>query len=177
MKKEPIKNVIISFLLVIIFIIFTIITYYNKQDHSFASLNAAVEKQSNGGEIDEVFEYKEGMFVFIKQSSKKKNGYYYEKNHRWYSKPMLSNHYKIDDYEVETYYVKKDGYYFVKVESGKEIMKIHDSLYTDFKEMIIQGKKVYIGGTERDLTSSYTLTINDKDNIINYYQKIKKILQ
>ena len=166
-----------AMILIIVFAIGTMIAFFCKQDYSYQSLNHAVEKTSKGGEVDKIFQYKGGSFVFIKNSPSKEIGYYYEDNGKWYNRSrIIETYYNIDDnYDIHTYYVVKPKYYFIKIEKKKTSIKnLSDSLHTSFKTLdITQGdnsKTIYIGATTETVKKSYFITINGKNyNLSKYY--------
>ena len=183
-KRQSTTIYLKALVLVFLFAAFTVAIFIKNQDHSFTSLSSAVNSVSNGGTIDESFNYKGGVFVFIKNSTNKEFGYFYFKNDRWYTRSgIVSSKYNIDDkYKVTTYYIMKPKYYFIKVESDTEtITTVKDSMETNFKKMnILKGEEyvdIQFGGNSNALTKGYSITINEEEYLlINYYQS-QKLLQ
>ena len=96
-KKRAIRTFIGALCLVTIFAVFTVIAFNKKQDNSYSSLNSAVSKVSKGGSVDATYDYKGGLFVFIKDSSSKSYGYFYKKDSKWYNrKSILSTKYNLN---------------------------------------------------------------------------------
>jgi len=183
-KRENKRIYLNALALVFLFAVFTIVVFIRNQDHSFKSLSTAVNTISNGGSVDVSFQYKGGVFVFIKNSNIKNFGYFYVKDDKWYTRSaIVSSSYNIDDkYTVTTYYVVKPKYYFIRVESDKEeITKLSDSLNTNFKTInILQNdnyKDINFGGNSNALTKGYIITINDEDYLLMDYYQSQKLLQ
>ncbi len=95
-RRESKRTYLYALAMIFLFAAYTITVFINNQDHSFDSLSSAVNLLSNGGTIDESFDYKGGIFVFIKNSNIKDFGYFYYKDNRWYTRTgIVSSKYNI----------------------------------------------------------------------------------
>ena len=170
-----------SMMILIAFMVTTVILYNGKFTPNYTSLEEAVKETTKGGKIELSYEYETGTFVFIKKGNKDLYNYYYKKDNKWYKGSSIkTKKYNInDDYYVQTYYIKKQNYYFIKVNSGaKEIESLSDSMETEFKKMNLSDKnEIYFGDTQKDLTRDYTITINKEEFYLRDYDERKGLYQ
>ncbi len=175
-KKIKQKQILVI-TLVLVFMFGMMIVYFQQHKVSYASLDYAIQRTSNGGKAAAKFDFDKGTFVFIK-GSRKKYDYFYLQDKRWYNKGMIrETNFNIEKkYEVTVYYVPENKLSFIKVESEKELSNIGDSINTEFKLLSTsKNKSFFFGGTYKELPDEYMIYINDKEYLLKEYNGLFKM--
>ena len=158
-------------ILLIIFMIGIVYVYYQSHTVSYASLDYAIQKTTNGGQVLAKYDFDKGVFTFIK-NSRKKYDYYYLINKRWYNKGRIrETKYKIEkEYTVTIYYVPVNKITFIRVDSYHELSNIKDSIDTEFQQLITKdGDSFFFGGTFKEIPDDYTIYLDDNKYLLKEY--------
>ena len=180
MKKIKIKRTnqtaIIFIAIAMLGMIWAYFAFYTK---SYPSLEYAIQRTTNGGKVTASYEFDKGVFVYLKNTSKKYE-YYYVLDKRWYNKGLIrETKFKIENkYTVTIYNVPENKIAFIRIDSKKELSNLTDSLNTEFTELSTDKKnKFFFGGTYKEIPEEYTIYINDKEYLLKDYNSFFNLSQ